>query len=77
MPMDFPDYESLKQNAKMHKFRDPLEDEPEDAFRFALANHVEAVDFVEAQEIRNKVGWDKWTAKQNETFVVEQIIKAT
>lgn len=65
MPMDFPDMNSLINAAKVHKFRAPNKGETEDEFREALADHVASRDFVESQEIRNKVGWDQWTEKQN------------
>ncbi len=65
MPMDFPDMKSLKQNAEMHGFRKPNKNESEDEYRTALADHVQPIDFVESLEIRNKVGWDKFSTAQN------------
>lgn len=64
MPMDFPDLNSLKRHAEMLKFRKPNEGETEDAYRMALADYVEPLDFVESLEIRNKVGCDKFTPNQ-------------
>ena len=65
MPMDFPDMKSLENAAKIHSFRQPHEDEPEAAFRQALACHVAQIDFIEGCEIRFSVGWDKFTDEQN------------
>ena len=64
MPMDFPDLDSLKHAAKVHKFRNIDKDENEEDYREALADHESPIDFIESQEIRNKVGWDKWTEAQ-------------
>ena len=57
--------DSLKRIAEVHKFRQPNEGESERQYRVALADYVEPIDFVESCEIRNKVGWDKFTDKQN------------
>ena len=65
MPRDFPDFESIKRVAKVHKFRPPNENESESEFREALASHVEPIDYLESLEIRNKVGWDKFSPEQN------------
>ena len=65
MPMSFPDFDSLRNRAKLHGFREPLEDEDEATFRGLLADFVQPIDFVESNEIRNKVGWDKFTTAQN------------
>jgi hypothetical protein len=62
--MDFPDMRSLERAAEVHKFRKPNEGESEEGFRVALANHVSKIDFVESEEIRNKVGWDKFSESQ-------------
>ena len=67
--MDFPDLESLEMAARVHKFRKINEGENEDEYRTALANHVEPIDFIESQEIRNKVGWDKFTEEQNKNML--------
>lgn len=63
--MSFPDFDSLKFAAKVHNFRDCKADESEDEYRAALANHVNEIDFIEGEEIRNKVGWDQFTPEQN------------
>ena len=60
MPMDFPDMKSLKFAAKVHKFREPRIEESDEGYREALADHVANIDLVESQEIRHKVGWDKF-----------------
>jgi hypothetical protein len=65
MPMDFPDMKSLKHHAEILKFRQPNEGETEEQFRTALADFVEPLDFIESQEIRNKVGWNKFDKSQN------------
>jgi len=64
MPMNFPDLDSLQRVAKVHGFREIKPDEKEDEYRNALADHVASRDFIESQEIRHKVGWDKWDEKQ-------------
>lgn len=64
MPMDFPDMKALERAAQVHKFRGPNEGESEDDFRTALADHVAPIDFIESEEIRNKVGWDQWNEEQ-------------
>lgn len=64
MPMDFPDMDSLKSCAKCHDFRPPFKNESEDDYRALLANHVEPRDYIESLEIRNKVGWDKFSHAQ-------------
>lgn len=65
MPMDFPDMNSLKNAAEVWTFREPLEGESEDAYRTALADHVQPKDLIESMEIRAKVGWDKFSPEQN------------
>lgn len=65
MPMDFPDMRSLELAAEVWKFRSPNEGETEDAYRTALANHVQPKDLIESMEIRNKVGWDRFNDRQN------------
>ena len=75
MPMSFPDLDSLKDAAKVHHFRPPEEDESEEDFRVALANHVSSIDLVESEEIRNKVGWDKFTDTQNRSMLTRQFSK--
>lgn len=61
MPMDFPDMESLKFAAKVHKFREPKEAESEVDFRRCLSDHVEPIDHIESMEIRTGKGWDKFS----------------
>lgn len=73
MPMDFPDLKSLKSAATLHKFRQPNEGETEDDFRKALADHVKPIDYIESCEIRNKVGWDRFTPKQNQEMVFDRL----
>lgn len=67
--MDFPDLRSLKNAAQVHKFRDINDGESEDDYRNALADHVQPRDFVESCEIRNKVGWNKFSESQNQDLV--------
>jgi len=69
MPMDFPDLKSLIYCAKVHKFRKINDGESEDDYRNALADHVAPRDFIESEEIRNKVGWDQWTDGQSEDII--------
>lgn len=69
MPMDFPNMKSLEVCARVHNFREPELDESEDGYRELLAQHVEPIDFIEAQEIRNKVGWDQFTDEQNKDML--------
>lgn len=76
MPMDFPDMKSLKRAAEIWKFRQPHEDESEEGYRNALANFVAPQDIVESQEIRHKVGWDKWNDRQGEDLVLRGFMKA-
>lgn len=73
MPMNFPDMDSLKRAASIHGFRQPNEDETEIQYRLAVADHVERIDFIESCEIRNKVGWDKFTDKQNTAMLERRI----
>jgi len=72
MPMDFPDFDSLKRCAKVHKFREPYLNESEEIYRTALADHVKNIDFIESCEIRNKVGWDQFTDAQNLFMLLER-----
>jgi len=69
MPMDFPDLKSLKGAAKVHKFRDINENETEKEYREALANHVLSIDRIESEEIRNGVGWDRFSTEQNKNML--------
>lgn len=61
MPMDFPDLVSLKLAATVHKFRYPRDNETEQDYRQALADHVRPLDLIESHEIRTGKGCDKWT----------------
>jgi len=61
MPMNFPDMDSLKSAAKVHEFRQPYKGEVEEIYRELLADHVQSKDMIESQEIRCKVGWDKFS----------------
>lgn len=72
MPMDFQDMNSLKSCAKCHDFRPPFENETEDNYRALLANHVEPRDYIESLEIRNKVGWDKFSPDQNKDMLARK-----
>jgi hypothetical protein len=65
MPMDFPDLRSLEVAARVHKFRPLDKDETEESYRSALADHVSTVDFLESEEIRNGIGWDRFSKQQN------------
>ena len=69
MPMDFPDLKSLLMAAKAHKFRKPNPEETENDYRETLVDYVKPIDFIESQEIRNKVGWDKWSDEQNKDML--------
>lgn len=69
MPMDFPDMKSLKWCAKAHKFRMPEDNETEGEYREKLAQHVESRDRIEAEEIRNKVGWSRFTGEQKKDML--------
>lgn len=66
MPMNFPDMKSLIEAAEVHGFRDPKENETEDAYRFSLAKHVRNIDKIESFEIQFGIGWDKWDDKQKQ-----------
>ncbi len=72
MPMNFPDMKSLIWCAEVHRFRKPNKGELEKDFREALADFVEPKDFIEACEIRNKVGWDKFSDKQNNEMLLRK-----
>lgn len=72
MPMDFLDLKSLERAAKVHGFRAIRQDETEAQYRIVLADYVEPKDFIESQEIRNKVGWHKWSDEQNRATVMRK-----
>lgn len=59
MPRDFPDFESLKQNAKMRGWRQPYPNETEAVYRHRQAAWLRDVDRVEAAEVLSGLGWDK------------------
>lgn len=65
MPRDFPDFKSLLRTAEIYKYRKPYENESEEDYRDMLANYVEPLDYIESLEIRNKVGWNKFSEAQN------------
>lgn len=75
MPMDFPDMQSLLRAAECWKFRKPNAGETEGEYRNALANRVEPDDFIESQEIRNKVGWNKFSDSQHKRMVVDAMLR--
>lgn len=64
MPMNFPDMSSLVEIATIYGFRTPKEGETEDEYRVAVADCVQPHDLVESCEIRNKVGWNKFSEEQ-------------
>jgi hypothetical protein len=69
MPMDFPDMRSLERAADVWKFRKANDGETEAEYRVALADHVQPHDYIESLEIRNKVGWDKFSPEQNKDML--------
>lgn len=69
MPMDFHDLNSLKRAAGLWKFRQPNDGETEREYRMALADFVQGKDYIESLEIRNKVGWDKFSEDQNKDML--------
>ncbi len=73
MPMDFPDMKSLEMAARVHDFRETTEGETEKEYRNAFADHVLTRDAVESEEIRNGVGWDKFTNEQNRIMINRQL----
>ena len=72
MPMDFPDMDSLKRCAEIHKFRQPNQGESESEYREALADHVKPIDQMESMEIRTKKGWDKWSRKEGVNAMIDR-----
>ena len=73
MPMDFPDFDSLKRAAQVHKFREPRDGESERDFRRALATHVRDIDLVESMEIETGKGWDKFSDADNTAMLAEAL----
>jgi beta-galactosidase/beta-glucuronidase len=67
--MDFPDMKSLESAAECWKFRKPNKGETEQQYRTALADFVQPKDFVESCEIRNKVGWDRFSPDQGKDML--------
>jgi hypothetical protein len=76
MPMDFPDMQSLKDAAEVHKFRQPTKGETEADFRSALADHVKLRDFVESEEIRTGHGWDMFTSSEEQAAARRAILRS-
>lgn len=76
MPMDFPDMAALADAALVHNFRVPNVGESEAAYRSALADHVKPIDFVESQEIRHGVGWDRWNTYQHKDMILRSFIRS-
>jgi hypothetical protein len=74
MPMDFKDLESLVRAAKCHHFRDKKKEETEKEYRTALADHVAPRDFIESEEIRNGIGWDKWNDTQKDFMLLRKFL---
>lgn len=74
MPMDFPDLESLRFAAKVHKFRDIEDGESEKHYRISLANHVAKIDPIESEEIRLGKGWDKFTDEENNAYILKKLM---
>jgi hypothetical protein len=69
MPMDFPDFDSIKRASDMHRFRKPFLGETEDSFRLALSDFVKPIDLIESFEIRFRHGWDKFTEEEKRQMV--------
>jgi len=69
MPMDFSD-EKLEIHAKIVGFRQKSGDESIADYRAALADHMQSIDPVEAQEIRCGKGWDQWAS-----FDFDEVVK--
>ena len=75
MPMDFPNMQSLIGAAKIHKFRMPFDSESEADFRRTLADHVRDIDLIESFEIRNGVGWDKFSDSQELGIIIDGLFR--
>ena len=75
MTMDFPDMNSLKLAAKVHGFRMPNLNEPEEEYREALADYVFPRDIIESQEIRTGHGWDKFTGPEKTDMLLRTHLK--
>ena len=59
MPITFRD-EDLERHASIVGFRERNEGENIKDFRASLANYMQPIDPIEAQEIRSGLPWDKW-----------------
>lgn len=71
MPQSFPDMQSLKYAAKVHKFRAQNEGESDSDYRNTMADHVKANGhMIEAMEIRTGKGWDEFTDEENEKMLM-------
>lgn len=78
MPMDFPNMVSLIFAAQAHGFRKPRDNESEEIYRANLAYFVEmSGDRIEAQEIRTKHGWDKWTEDEKMNLLLRAFMNPT
>ena len=71
MPMNFPDFDSLKRMGEMLCFRKPNEGAREQEDRNALADFDP--DPIESQEIRTGKGWDKWNEAENLVALITAI----
>ena len=71
MPVDLPDFESLKNYARNRKFRQPHEGETEAEFREAFAEWTD--DPLERVEIRSRRGWDTFNSVQKTDALIEQV----
>ena len=71
MPRNFPDMQSLKNNANMRNFRQPLEYETEEAYRSAFADFMRGIDIVESMEIRSSKGWNNWDEVDQLSLLME------
>jgi len=71
MPVDLPDFESLKKYARLRKFRQPHEGETEAEFREAFAEWSD--DPLERVEIRSRRGWDNFNPIQQTDALIEQV----
>jgi len=71
MPMNYSDLDSLKRHAE--NFKIPYNGESEEVFREKLAQDmINRKDYVWAQEIRTKKGWDKWNQKEQMSTQIDQ-----
>lgn len=75
MPRDFPDLRSLEMAAEVWKFRARRDNEAENQYRVALADFVAPKDLVESEEIRNGVGWDKFSERDNAAMILRAALR--